>query len=93
MTKEIIVGWICVLLIAVLVLPCLISAIFGNSEPESEPRRDMSQDVSDEEFLAACSVKDPQIALGVRQVISDCLGLDEHMIHPHNRLVQDLGAW
>ena len=86
-------GWIITFLAVVLVLPCLINAIFGTPEPQSEPRRDMSQDVSDEEFLAACSVKDPQIALGVRQVISDCLGLDEHMIHPHDRLVQDLGAW
>ncbi|MEZ6060252.1 MAG: hypothetical protein R3C19_07830 [Planctomycetaceae bacterium] len=48
--------------------------------------------ISDEEFLQACSVKDPEIAFGVRKVLADCLGLDEHRIHPNDRIIQDLGA-
>lgn len=47
--------------------------------------------ISDEEFLAACSVKDPNIALKVRRVIAECSGVEERYIHPHHRLVADLG--
>ena len=88
-----VVGWILLVVAAILILPCLAIMILRHSEPEWEPRRDMSQHVSNEEFLAACSVKDPKVALGVREVIADCLGIEEQTIHPHDRLVQDLGAW
>lgn len=80
------------LLVAVgVLLTCCLVSRFSHQEPK-EPRRDMSRTVSDEEFLAACSVKDPDVALRVRKVLADCLGLDEHEIHPEDRIVQDLGA-
>lgn len=86
-------NWIWLLVATALILPCLISAILSRSEPDLEPRPDMGRDISDEEFLAACSVRDPKVAFGVRKVIADCLGVDEQTIHPQDRLVEDLGAW
>ena len=60
---------------------------------EFKPRRDMSRFISDEEFLAACSVKDPEIAFKVRAIISDQLDFPVNHIHPDDRLTHELGAW
>ena len=72
-------------------LPCLIS--FLKRSEADEPWRDRDREISDEEFLEACSVKDARIALGVRKVLSDCSGIDERNIHPNDRLVRDLGMY
>lgn len=49
--------------------------------------------VSDAEFLAACAHGvSPEIALKVRHIISDQLGIPEHSIHPAHQIVEDLGA-
>ena len=58
---------------------------------ESTPHPRQQHPISDQEFLDACSVKDPDIALRVRKILSDCSGVDEQFIHPSDRLVQDLG--
>lgn len=64
----------------------------GMSSHDSVPmNRDIDQPVSDEEFMAACSVKDSEIALKVRQILSDCSGVDEENIHPNDRLIYELG--
>lgn len=62
-------------------------AVSEESAPHPRPHRP----ISDQEFLDACSVKDPDIALRVRKILSDCSGVDEQFIHPSDRLVQDLG--
>lgn len=55
--------------------------------PDARP---LGRIISDEEFLAACSIQDPRIAFNVRRIISDCSGVDENLIHPRDRLVTDL---
>ena len=63
------------------------------SSEEFQPRRNMKDHVSDEEFLAACSVKDPDVAFKVRAIISDQLDIPLNNIHPDDRFVQELGCW
>ena len=58
-----------------------------------KPCRDMKRFVSDEEFLAACSVKNPEVALKTRAIISDQLDIPLNNIHPNDRFVQELGCW
>ncbi|MFK7818027.1 MAG: hypothetical protein AB8G99_04880 [Planctomycetaceae bacterium] len=49
--------------------------------------------ISDEEYLRRCGPEIPsEVALGVRQVLSDALGVDEATIYPEHRLIEDLGA-
>lgn len=49
--------------------------------------------ISDEEYLRRCGPDvRPEVALGVRRVLADALGLDEATIYPEHRLVEDLGA-
>ena len=49
--------------------------------------------ISDDEFMARC---DPgtsrDVALGVRRVISESLGVPYESIYPEHRIVEDLGA-
>lgn len=84
--------WFVIAGFAVLLICCVLSAIREQLQ-QFEPKRDMERYISDEEFLAACSVKDPEVALKVRAILSDALGIDEHNIHPDDRLVHELGAW
>jgi len=49
--------------------------------------------ISDEEFLAKCPPgTDPEIALGVRRIVSDQLCIPYDRIHPEHSFVDDLGA-
>lgn len=49
--------------------------------------------ISDEEYLARFDVEmNPQIALKVRQILSEALGVEYERIYPESRLVDDLGA-
>jgi hypothetical protein len=49
--------------------------------------------ISDEEFLARCSPgTDPEIALKVRRIIADSLGIEYERIHPSMRFVEDIGT-
>lgn len=49
--------------------------------------------ITEVEFLAACSPgTDPAIALRVRRIVSDQLGVEYARLHPAMRLVEDLGA-
>lgn len=49
--------------------------------------------ISDEEFLARCSPgTDPAIALRVRRIVADNLGIEYERIHPSARFVEDLCA-
>lgn len=47
--------------------------------------------ISDEEFLAKCDLgTNPKIALKVRRILADSLGLEYETIHPNASLVKDL---
>jgi hypothetical protein len=49
--------------------------------------------ISDEEFVARCAPgTSPEVALGVRRMLSDALGVDYERIYPSSRLIKDLGA-
>ncbi|SFI67143.1 acyl carrier protein [Planctomicrobium piriforme] len=50
--------------------------------------------ISDEESLALCDPSiPPHVALTVRDILCDALGVDREIIYPDARLIQDLGAW
>jgi hypothetical protein len=49
--------------------------------------------LSDAEFVALCAPGiDPFVALRVRQVLAECLGVEYERIYPSSRLQEDLGA-
>jgi hypothetical protein len=49
--------------------------------------------MSDEEFVRACGPgTNPDIALRVRRIVSESLGVDYERIHPSSSFVNDLGA-
>lgn len=57
------------------------------------PSRYDGRNISDEEFLAACSPGTrPEVALKVRAIISEQLAIPENEIHPSHRFVEDLRA-
>jgi hypothetical protein len=49
--------------------------------------------ISDAEFIARCApgVR-PEVALKVRRIVADNLGIQYERIHPSSRFVQDLGT-
>lgn len=62
-------------------------------EVEWEQRRSNRPPISDEEYLRLFNRPvDPEIAFGVREVLSEALGIDEAEIYPDSELVRDLGA-
>lgn len=49
--------------------------------------------ISDAEFLALCAPgTKPHIALRVRRIVADHLGVDYSRVYPSSRFVEDLGA-
>ena len=49
--------------------------------------------ISDAEFMALCPAgTSPEIALKVRRIISDQLGVEYERIYPASRFVDDLGC-
>lgn len=59
----------------------------------AEETRKRFPPISDEEFLALCKPgTNPRIALGVRRIVSEQLGVDYDRIHPDTRFVEDLGC-
>lgn len=49
--------------------------------------------ISDAEFLSRCRPgTNPEVALKVRRILSDCLGVEYERIYPESQLVRDLGA-
>ena len=49
--------------------------------------------IPDEEFLRRCSPgTSKEVALKVRRIVSEQLGVPYEKIHPEHRLVEDLGA-
>jgi|688.fasta_scaffold1673650_1 hypothetical protein len=49
--------------------------------------------MSDEEFIAACGPgTDPEVALGVRRIVSEKLCIPYEEIYPSHRFIEDLKA-
>jgi hypothetical protein len=49
--------------------------------------------ISDAEFVARCTPGiNPQVALRVRRIVADQLGVEYDRIYPSSRFVDDLGA-
>lgn len=49
--------------------------------------------MSDEEFIAACGPgTDPEVALGVRRIVSEKLSIPYEEIYPSHRFIEDLKA-
>lgn len=49
--------------------------------------------ISDEEFLAACTPGTrPEVALRVRRIVADQLGVEYERIHPSMSFVEDFGC-
>jgi hypothetical protein len=49
--------------------------------------------ISEAEFVARCRPgTDPKVALKVRRIIADSLGVDYERVYPSSRFVEDLGA-
>ena len=63
-------------------------------EQSMEAYRDTHPPISDEEFLKLCDPSiSPEVALKVREVLADALGMRKEEIYPDARLIADLGAW
>jgi hypothetical protein len=76
-----------VLIVSVAVV-CAISA-----KRRSESFRERFSAISDAEFMARCTPgTDPKVALRVRRIVADCLGVDYERVYPSSRFVEDLGA-
>lgn len=92
---------IVVLLISVpiilLMLPCILACLRSeNSAPDVDeiPFEEQFPPRSDAEFVERCGPgTNAAVALKVRRLLSDCLGVDYERIHPSARIVQDLGAY
>lgn len=49
--------------------------------------------ISDAEFMARCRPgTNPEVALKVRQIVADRLGVEYERIYPSTRFVEDIGA-
>jgi hypothetical protein len=49
--------------------------------------------ISESEFVARCSRgTTPEVALKVRRIVAEALGVDYERVYPSSRLVEDLGA-
>ena len=49
--------------------------------------------ISDDEFMSRCETGTPrEVALKVRRVISESLGVPYEYVYPEHRLIEDLGA-
>ena len=54
---------------------------------------EQSPSISDDEFMALCKPgTDRRIALGVRRIVAEQLGVDYYHIRPDTRFVEDLGC-
>jgi len=55
--------------------------------------KDRFPPISDIEFVARCTPgTDPTVALKVRKMLADSLGVEYERVYPSSRLIADLGA-
>jgi hypothetical protein len=69
----------------------MVCVAWGKQDNESFERR--FPPISDAEFVARCTPGiDPAVALRVRRIVADRLGVEYERIHPATRFVEDLGV-
>jgi hypothetical protein len=72
----------------VIVIICFISAKRSN-----ESFKRAFPPISDAEFIARCTPGiDPKVALRVRRIVADNLGVEYERIYPSSRFAEDFGA-
>ena len=80
-----------VALTATIVFFICVAITSGKKDAESFKRR--FPPISDAEFVARCTPgTDPAVALRVRSIVADKLGVEYERIYPSTRFVDDLGA-
>lgn len=85
MSHAVIIGWLAIL--------SPLASGFVMVWRKERAFRERFPPISDEEFLARCPPgTDPEIALKVRETLSDARGVDRERIYPESRLIADLGA-
>ena len=63
------------------------------AKKEREAFEERFPPISDAEFVARCSTGTaPSVALTVRRVVADNLGVEYDRIHPSMRFAEDIGA-
>jgi hypothetical protein len=79
---------LCLSVLAVVVALCILLA---KRRREAFHRR--FPPISDAEFLARCAPgTNPRVALKVRRIVAESLGIEPERVYPSSRLIQDLGA-
>ncbi len=74
-------------------LVCLICIISGIDSRHRHNFNKKWPAITDDEFLKRCPPgSDPEVALKVRRIISECLNVPYLQIHPQHRFVEDLQA-
>jgi hypothetical protein len=74
-------------------LVALIVGEFYWQKRRREAFQKQSPPITDAEFMALCPAgTNPDIALKVRRIMADCLGVEYERIYPSSRIVDDLGA-
>jgi hypothetical protein len=77
-----------VLSLGIVLLVCLIRA-----KRQQRAFEEQFPPISDAEFLAQCTPgTNPKVALRVRRIVADALGVEYERIYPSSRFVDDLGA-
>jgi hypothetical protein len=80
-----------VAILAGIVLVVIVCLVHARRQRESFQQR--FPPISDAEFVARCGPNtNPKIALRVRRIVADQLGVEYDRIHPSSRFVDDLGA-
>ncbi len=79
-----------VILAAVMIV---VIACLACSKWQNESFKQRFPPISDAEFVARCGpTTNPKIALRVRRIVADQLGVEYDRIYPSSRFVEDLGA-
>jgi hypothetical protein len=84
-------------MIPIFLIVAVILVIFGCCAVMAKRRQESFKErfppISDAEFLARCRPgTNPAVALRVRRIVADSLGVEYERIYPSSRFVEDLGA-
>jgi hypothetical protein len=83
---------ISILLIALVLLVMFVGHVIW-AKHQNEAFKLRFPPISDAEFMARCSPEtDPAVALKVRRIVAENLGVEYERIYPSSRFAEDLGA-
>ena len=85
--------WILLVGVGALFMACVFSPSTRRMQEAYASFLERFPPISDEQFLRRCAPGTrPEVALGVRRILAESLGVEYEHIHPSCRLVADLGA-